>query len=469
MSSQANLGNAEGAPIDLPSSPPARPRGMRKRLKHIGKWILGIILVIYLVVWWTSLRIEQRPVWPPPPDASGPAEAMTTTAEFLARDNPSLDDLGIPLASASIANPEFYLDGTRFFPAMLEDIRQATESIHMQMFGIRPGEVSDEFVAAMTERSRAGVEVRLIVDRYGSDVENTSAPLIAELEDAGVEIVTNDVIPLDRDGTLDDLSIDWRHDELGQVDHRKTMVIDGQIGWIGGAGLEDHFQDGSYTDVFMRFEGDAVLQLQLVFLTSFDVLGGELPSSTTDLAPYFPTPAVAGGSDSWLVQNLTDGYLAGTQATREMIRGATERLDIMNPYLTDPGIVDDIIAAAERGVKVRLVVSRDSNVTQATDALESRYGDLLAAGVEIWEHPGTMHAKVTVADDKVMVGTINYDAWGLYRNLEIAMLIDDPVVADDAVAQMVAPSIANSTAGVDDFSTLESVRNWIWARLTYFL
>jgi len=425
--------------------------------------------VVYLVVWWTSLRIEQRPVWPPPSDAALSTEAVTTTAEFVARDNPSLDDLGIPLAAAPIANPEFFLDGTEFFPAMLADIRGASSSIHLQMFGIKPGDVSSEFVAAMVERSQAGVEVRLIVDRYGSAVDDESAPLFSTLQDAGVEIVANDVVPLDRDGTLNDDAIDWRHDELGQVDHRKTMVIDGQIGWIGGAGLEDHFQDGRFTDVFMRYEGEAVHDLQLVFLTSFDVFGGTVPSSPAELAPYFPTPAVAGSGESWLVQNLTDGYLAGTQATREVIRGASERLDIMNPYFTDPGVVDDVIAAAERGVDVRIVVSRDSNVTQATYALESRYGDLMDAGVEIWEHPGTMHAKVLVADDQVIVGTINYDAWGLYRNLEIAVLIEDQVVADDAVVKMVEPSIDNSTAAVDDFNAYETARNWFWSKLSYFI
>ena len=131
--------------------------------------------------------------------------------------------------------------------------------------------------------------------------------------------------------------------------------------------------------------------------------------------------------------------------------------------------MDDVIAAAERGVDVRIVVSRDSNVTQATYALESRYGDLMDAGVEIWEHPGTMHAKVLVADDQVIVGTINYDAWGLYRNLEIAVLIEDQVVADDAVVKMVEPSIDNSTAAVDDFNAYETARNWFWSKLSYFI
>jgi phosphatidylserine/phosphatidylglycerophosphate/cardiolipin synthase-like enzyme len=93
----------------------------------------------------------------------------------------------------------------------------------------------------------------------------------------------------------------------------------------------------------------------------------------------------------------------------------------------------------------------------------------MEAGVKIWEHPGTMHAKVMVADDQVIVGTINYDAWALYRNLEIAILIDDPIVADDAVAQLVTPSIENSTPAINDFTAYEAARNWLWARLSYFL
>ena len=86
-------------------------------------------------------------------------------------------------------------------------------------------------------------------------------------------------------------------------------------------------------------------------------------------------------------------------------------------------MIDRILAAARRGVQVRVVVSKVSNNTQATAALKHRYADMLDAGVEIWELPDTVvHAKVVVADDVVSFGTVNLDAWALYRNSEIMMV-----------------------------------------------
>ena len=105
----------------------------------------------------------------------------------------------------------------------------------------------------------------------------------------------------------------------------------------------------------------------------------------------------------------------------------------MNPYLTDRDMIERILAAARRGVKVRIVVSETSNNKQATAALKHRYADLLAAGVEIWELPGTVvHAKVVIADDVVSFGTVNLDSWALYRNSEIMMRRPKPRGRDAA-------------------------------------
>ena len=110
---------------------------------------------------------------------------------------------------------------------------------------------------------------------------------------------------------------------------------------------------------------------------------------------------------------------------REQIGNARERLDVMNPYLTDRDMVERIVAAARRGVKVRVVVSQVSNNAQATAALKHHYPELSEAGAEVWELPGTVvHAKVVVADDVVSFGTVNLDAWALYRNSEIMIIAE---------------------------------------------
>ena len=109
------------------------------------------------------------------------------------------------------------------------------------------------------------------------------------------------------------------------------------------------------------------------------------------------------------------------------IDGAQERLDITSAYLADREMIEQILAAARRGVKVRVVVSEASNNPPAEAALRHRCGDLIGAGVEIWELPGTVvHAKVIVADDVVSFGTVNLDAWALYRDSEILMIARAP-------------------------------------------
>src|SRR4029079_8641083 len=106
--------------------------------------------------------------------------------------------------------------------------------------------------------------------------------------------------------------------------------------------------------------GDIVRQLQAVYLMSFRALGGPLPSAPGALAPYFPAPADPGTIPTTLLQNVPGGFLAGTQATRAAIEGARTRLDIMNPYLSDDGMIDRIVAAGQRGVAVRLLVPGQS-------------------------------------------------------------------------------------------------------------
>ena len=162
--------------------------------------------------------------------------------------------------------------------------------------------------------------------------------------------------------------------------------------------------------------------------------------------------------------------MAASQAIREQIDGARRRLDVMNAYLTDRDMLERILAAARRGVAVRVVVSETSNNTQASAALRHRYDDLIGAGVEIWELPGTVvHAKVVVADDVVSFGTVNLDSWALYRNSEIAMIARSPAAAALFEQRLFEPDIARSKRGAPPSGADEHVETWLWDKLTYFL
>ena len=323
-------------------------------------------------------------------------------------------------------------------------------------------------MAALLERKLSeGLEVRVIVDGLGSRPYRQARAMFTRLAAAGAEIVVNDVLPPDRVGLFPAGRPTWRLGELGRADHRKLYVIDGSVAWTGGAGIEDHFDDGRFHDVMVRVTGDVVRQAQAAFLTSFRGHGGPLPA---DLSRHFPAPADPGATPIALAQVIPGGFVAASQAVGEQIDAARERLDVMNPYLTDRDAVERLLAAARRGVQVRVVVSQASNNFAATAALRHRYADLAAAGADVWEVPGTVvHAKVVVADDVVSFGTVNLDAWALYRNSEILMIARSPEAAALVRERLFDADVARAERGEPPSGTRERLQSRLWNELGYYL
>ena len=200
--------------------------------------------------------------------------------------------LAFPESSASSA--EVLVEGKAFYPRMLEDISAASSSVHINQFGFRPGIVGDRFADVLIRKAAQGIRVRLVVDWQGSDPERSSQSFYDRLVAAGVEVcVTRATKPRVAVGPLGgDGGTRWNLTGLGHIDHRKLAVVDGQIGWVGGAGIEDHFQDGRFHDLFLRVTGRVVSQLQLVFVASFRWLGGAIP--VEEIETLFPS--VADGS-----------------------------------------------------------------------------------------------------------------------------------------------------------------------------
>ena len=436
-----------------------RPRGRRAAA------IAGLALAaIFVAVYRQVLGITQRPSWPPPADAVTSAGAQAATEAFAERDGVRPHDASLPFAWSTAASIEPLVEGVNFFPRIFADVEAARSSVHILMFGWREGEVGMEMAALLRRKLDEGVEVRVIVDSFGSRPYKEAREMFEGLAASGAQIVVNDLFPLDRDGLFpDDQGIDWRQDEVGRADHRKLYVIDGAVAWTGGAGIEDHFRDGGFHDVMVRVTGGVVRQAQAAFLTSFRGHGGPLEA---DLSAYFPEPADEGSTPIVLAQVIPGGHVAASQAIREQIDGARRRLDVMNPYVTDSDMIGRILAAARRGVAVRLVVSQTSNNAQATAALKHHYGELAEAGVELWELPGTVvHAKVVVADDVVSFGTVNLDAWALYRNSEIMLLAQSAEAAELIEERLFEPDIARSQRGVPPTGAGERFKSRLWSTL----
>ena len=260
--------------------------------------------------------------------------------------SPRPRDVDLDYAWSTAATVEPWAEGSEFYPRIFDDIRDAESSIHIIMFGWDSGEVGTELAAILHDKLAEGVEVRILVDDQGSDPDGESEAMYSELVDAGAVLVANDTIQVDFDGLFVDREFDWRQDEVGRAEHRKLYVIDGVVAWTGGAGVQDHFEDGRFHDVMVRVTGDVVRQAQAVFLTSFRAHGAPVPA---DLGEYFPAQPDQGTLPTALVQVVPGGYVSATQAIREMIDTAERRLDIMNPYLTDA----DIIQRAHRRRRTR--------------------------------------------------------------------------------------------------------------------
>jgi cardiolipin synthase len=391
--------------------------------------------------------IEQRECWPPPADAVTSAGAQAATEAFAGT---HANDAALPFAWSTAAAIEPWAAGTSYFPRIFADVEAARSSVHILMFGWREGKVGTRMAELLERKLADGVQVRAIVDNMGSKPRGAAKEMYAGLAAAGAQIQVHDF-----------------RDNPGRVDHRKLYVIDGAVAWTGGAGIEDHFEDGRFHDVMVRVTGDVVRQMQAAFLTSFRGHGGTLPP---DLADLFPAPADAGAIPVALAQVIPGGFVAAPEAIREQIENARERLDVMNPYFTDRDMVEQILAAAGRGVRVRIVVSETSNNKLATAALKHRYGDLRAAGAEVWEMPNTVvHAKVVVADDTVSFGTVNLDAWALYRNSEIMILAHSAELAAQFEERLFEPDIARCKAGEAPSTARDSVESWVADKLTYYL
>ena len=371
-------------------------------------------------------------------------DELRAHAELLARRPVSRADLALAFDESTASSAEVLVEGKSFYPPILKDIAAAQSSIHINQFGFRPGLVGDRFAEALVAKAKDGVPVRIVVDRQGSDPEGGTKALYDELCAAGASVCVvratkarSAVGPLGGGGALH-----WNLGGLGHIDHRKVVVVDGRIGWVGGAGIEDHFEDGRFHDLFVRVTGPVVSQFQLVFVASLRWLGGEL-----DVDGLFPEQQ-PGEIPAVVLHNAPGRYRPITDAIASLLDGARETLDVVNPYVTDRRMIRRIEDAARRGVRVRLFVPANANNWACAAAQQFHHGALLDAGVRILEYPTMLHAKAFVRDgEELLAGTCNLEAWSLKRFFEIDIRLRSKEVAAQFDERFSQPAEEVSGAG----------------------
>lgn len=317
------------------------------------------------------------------------------------------------------------------FDVLEAEISKATRSVNIVLFIWRSGDPSDRIVKVLTERARAGVKCRVLVDPVGStDFEDKVKPA---LEGAGCETFVFRPIP-------------GADEELAR-NHRKIAIIDGKVGITGGFGiykswLGDGRSEDAWRDTNLRAEGPVVTQMQQAFAENWQEACGEIlpledfpeldpnapasASSNTDARSLQPGAAFVGSTASPEVTRAE-------RLTQLVVQAAHHRLLISQAYFTP----NDVLAKqlqdkARAGVQIWVLAPGDKNdQPEITVAQRHAYDDLLAAGVRIWEYqPAMMHAKTMLADDDLsVIGSINYDPLSFNLLEEGSLVTDDRSVA----------------------------------------
>ncbi len=378
---------------------------------------------------------KRVPSFPSGPVSLEAADAAEFAARLAAAPIVRKRDVAVSFAPSTARAIEPLLHGTAYFPRMLDDLRAASSSVHVLIYGVKPGDIGSEFRDVLLAKVAEGIPVRLSVDAVGSEVRAGSKALFAELVEGGVQVVQNRGMFPDVRGPLGPgAPIGWRRENVLHFDHRKFMVVDGRIGWLGGTGIEDHFNDERFTDVMVRFEGPAVRQLQALFIASWRHQEGPLDVDEAGMAALFPPddgrdegPGVAPAT--LLVNVPATGHVPISEAYEQVIEAADRRIDLVNPYISERPVIDRLVEAAERGVAVRIIVPGKPTPPMPAAAFRHNVPRLQAAGATVLFHPAMAHAKVMVADDRVLVGGCNLDALSLYRNWELNLLLEGEEVA----------------------------------------
>ncbi|MEY2562478.1 MAG: cardiolipin synthase [Verrucomicrobiota bacterium] len=310
-------------------------------------------------------------------------------------------------------------NGDRFFPAMLDAIKSAQKTVNFAAYIMKSDGMGHQFRDALCERARAGVEVRVLLDGIGSGwgLDNSDVRMMT---DAGCKFSYYHPVQ------------SWRLDRTNRRSHRRILVVDGRVGFTGGAAFSDkwtgHAQDENHwRDTHVRLEGPIVAQLQAAFLGHWVKTYGEVLTG----AGQFPPLPAAGELKAQVVESHSFSSAAPIPMVQAVTFAAAEkRIWITNPYCTpSDDQVDLLVKAAQRHVDVRFILPGPHNDQPMTQSAgRSAYGRLLEGGVKIFEYqPSMIHAKTMVADGLFsMVGSSNLDPRSSEINEEVDLVVYDP-------------------------------------------
>lgn len=318
---------------------------------------------------------------------------------------------------------KIFTNGQDKFDSLFNDIENAREHIHLEYYVLNDDNLGLKLQKALIKKAREGLEVRIIYDSFGS--RKTKKNYFEEYRKAGIE--TEPFLKL---------SFKFLSSRLNYRNHRKIVIIDGRIGYIGGMNVADRYISGlpwgSWRDTHARIEGKGVQGLQSVFLIDWFFVSQTFITSRK----YFPQLESFGTNSLQIVNSgpLKDEMEIPT-GILQAIYEAKKSIYIQTPYFipTEP-MIEAIRAAAIRGVDVRVMLSKKSDVTLAQMASNSYLKEMLEKGVKIYFYAkGFLHSKMMVFDDSLtLIGSVNFDSRSFSQNFEVEAFIYDDDIGSQA-------------------------------------
>lgn len=314
-----------------------------------------------------------------------------------------------------------YIDGGEFIPAMLGAIESASASVFLEMYLVRSGATAERFITALSAASRRGVAVYLLLDGFGG--QGLEPRDRERLTASGVCLAVYNPLGLSR----------WRASLFR--DHRKLLVVDSRIAFVGGMGITDEFDPGArdgdphWHEVMLSLTGPCIGDWQRLFVHCWRGWSGQ---------PITLPPASISGAagtdraDGRVLGDARSGGQAVMRGVLAEIGKARERVWLATAYFAPTRRLRGALKkAVRRGVDVRLLLPGSSSDHPAVWHAGRRfYGRLLRGGVRVFEYqPGFLHTKMVLCDDWTSIGSSNLDHWTLRWNLEANQAAMDPALA----------------------------------------
>lgn len=327
------------------------------------------------------------------------------------------------------------LNGEKKIPEVLEAIKNAKHHIHIEYYIIEDDSTGREIENALIEKVKEGVSIRLIYDDFGS--RSVRKTLLRRLKEAGIETYPFNKI----------VFIAFAN-RINYRNHRKIIIVDGTIGFIGGINISDRYINRPrirrrkrkwnqvyWRDTHMRIEGDGVAYLQFLFFCDWSFCSDRSLPLTLDYFPNFEHPVEYGTKQ---IQIAASGPDSDTSlilySLLELINTAESELLLTTPYLIPcESLLNALVLASIGGIDVKILVPKRNDSLIINLASQSYYDELLQAGIEIYEYKkGFIHAKTLVVDGSIStIGTANMDDRSFDLNFEVNAIVFDKEVSNE--------------------------------------